>query len=206
LTKDGKYRDLNERPTPVVYSAMSQQYAPAFTLHIRTSPEPKLLIETMRRAFAAVDANMPFFDPRTLAGHIQGATLVQTLGASMLTGFGILALLLATIGLYGVLAFTVSQGTQEFAIRMAVGATPAQVLKMVFKQGLLLTMAGVLIGMGLASGLARLLSSQLLAVTATDPLSYAGAAALCVCVSVIACIVPARRATKVDPLAALRTE
>ena len=205
LTRDGKYRDLNEKPTPVVYSAVSQHYSPGFTLHIRTSSDPKLSIETIRHAYAAIDADLPFFDPHTLAEHIQGARLVQTLGASTLSGFGILALLLSALGLYGVLAFAVSQSIHEFAIRMAVGATPARVLKMVLRQGLLLTMSGVLIGLGLSSAIGRLLSGQLL-IAATDPASYVSAAALCVCVSVIACIVPARRATKVDPLAALRIE
>ena len=164
------------------------------------------MIETIRRAYAAVDANLPFFDPRTLSEHIQGATLVQMIGASMLAGFSVLALLLAATGLYGVLAYAVMQDARALAIRMAVGATPGQLLKMVFRQGLILTVAGVAIGLGLAMGFSGLLSSQLLEVSAADPLTYGAASVVCVCVALIACIVPARRATKVDPLAALGAE
>ena len=206
VAKDGKYRDLNEPPTPVVYSSLKQWYAPVITLHVRTRNNPKLLTETIRREFTAANGQLPFLDPRTMAEHISASTFVQVVGASMLSGFGILALLLAAVGLYGVLSYVVSLRRRELAIRAALGAAPKDVMNLVIKQGMTLVVIGLAIGAAISFGVARLLQSQLLGVEPTDPLTFATVILLLIGVALVATFIPARRAMKVDPLIALRYE
>jgi predicted permease len=206
IAKDGKYRDLNEAPTPVAYSALKQWYAPVITLQVRTTNNPKLLTETVRREFAATNTQLPFLDPRTMSEHISASTFVQVVGASMLSGFGILALLLAAVGLYGVLSYVVSLRTRELAIRAALGAAPNDVMNLVIKQGMTLVVIGLAIGSAMSFVVARLLQSQLLGVEPTDALTFVAVILLLTGVALIAAIIPARRAMKVDPLVALRYE
>jgi len=206
VAKDSKYDDLGETPYPVVYSALSQRYAGAITLHLRTVNEPKVLTEAVRREFAEVNASLPFLDPRTLAEHVSASRFVQFIGASMLSGFGALTLLLAAVGLYGLLSWIVTQRQREFAIRMALGATRANALRLALGQGLRLTFIGLVIGAGLALGAGRLLRSQLLDISPNDPLTILITVLLIAGVAALACSVPAWRATKVDSIAALRRE
>jgi putative ABC transport system permease protein len=206
VAKDGKYRDLNEAPTPVVYSSLKQWYAPVITLHVRAITNPKTLTETVRHAFTATNAQLPFLDPRTMSEHISAATFVHTVGASMLSGFGVLALLLAAVGLYGVLSYIVSLRTRELAIRAALGAAPNDVMRLVIRQGMTLVAVGVAIGLGISLIVARLLQSQLLGVEPTDPLTFVTVISLLTAVALVASFIPARRAMKVDPLVALRYE
>jgi putative ABC transport system permease protein len=206
VAKNSKYRDLDEDPYPVVYSSYRQTYAPAFTLQVRTTNEPRLLAEPVRNTMTTLNANLPFLDPRTLLDHIGAATIVQFIGASMLSVFGSLALALAAVGLYGVLSYIVSQRRREIAIRMAIGAAPRDVLWMILKQGLVLTATGSGIGAGLALAAGRLLGSNVPGVAAADPLTFGVVTLLLGAVAALACYVPARRATKVDPMAALRSE
>lgn len=206
VAKDGKYGYLGEPPTPVVYSSLQQWYAPAVTLHVRTANKPKMLTETARGVFARINANLPFLDPRTMTEHLGASTFGQSFGASMLSAFGALALLIAAVGLYGVLSYVVTQRTHEIAIRIAIGATPRQVMSLILKQGLILTLIGLVVGSGLAMVAGRLLQSQLLGVSASDPLTFIGVALLLVGMALGACFAPARRATKVDPMVALRYE
>jgi putative ABC transport system permease protein len=138
--------------------------------------------------------------------HLGASTFKQLFGASMLSVFGALALLIAAVGLYGVLSYVVTQRTREIAIRIALGATPKQVMSLILKQGLILTLVGLVVGSGLALTAGRLLQSQLLGVSANDPLTFIGVALLLVGMALLACFIPARRATKVDPLVALRYE
>ena len=206
VAKDGKYRDLNEAPTPVVYSAVKQWYAPVITLQVRTTNNPKLLTETVRREFAATNSQLPFLDPRTMSEHISAATFVQVVGASMLSGFGILALLLAAVGLYGVLSYVVGLRKRELAIRAALGAAPKDVVRLVMRQGMTMVGIGLVIGAPISFLVARLLESQLLGVEPTDPVTFVGVIALLTAVALVASFIPARRAMKVDPLIALRYE
>jgi predicted permease len=171
VAKDSKYNDLGETPYPVVYSALSQRYASAITLHLRTVNEPKTLTEVVRREFASVNASLPFLDPRTLDEHISASRFAQFIGATMLSGFGALTLLLAAVGIYGLLSWIVAQRQRELAIRMALGATRGNVLRLALGQGLRLTIIGVVIGAGLAIGAGRLLSRQLLEISPNDPLT-----------------------------------
>jgi predicted permease len=206
VVQDGKYRDLNESPAPLVYYSLRQWYAASFTLHVRTTGSPRALVETLRGTFAATNADLPFLDPRTMTEHMAAATFRQFFGASMLSGFGALALLLVGIGLYGVISYAVTQRTRELAIRMALGAESQDVMRLVLKQGLRLTLVGLVIGSGLAFIAGRLLQSQFLGASANDPLPFVGVIVLLVAVALVACFIPARRATKVDPLVALRYE
>jgi predicted permease len=208
IAKDGKYRDLDETPAPVVYSSLQQWYVPGVTLHVRASGKanPKLLSEPVRGVFAVINANLPFLDPRTMAEHMSASMFRQFFGASILSVLAALALLIAAVGLYGVLSYVVTQRTGEIAIRMALGATPKDVLGLVLKEGLGMTIVGLVIGSLLSLAVGRLLQSQLLGVGANDPLSFAGMAVVLLGVAMGACFVPARRATKVDPMIALRYE
>jgi predicted permease len=206
VARNSAYRDLGEAPYPVVYSAMPQRFEPVTTLHVRTAQEPRLLTETLRREFAAINADLPFLEPRTLAEHISASSFVQFIGASMLSVFGLLALLMSAVGLYGVLAYLVSQRRREIAIRVALGAQSRTVLRMMLTQGLRLIALGQGIGLLAALAAGRLLRSQLPGVKPNDPLTFTVIALLLAAVALLACWIPARRATKVDPMIALRCE
>ena len=206
VAKDGKYRDLNEAPTPVVYSSLKQWHTPVITLQVLTTTNPKSLTESVRREFTTTNSQLPFLDPRTMSEHISAATFVQTVGASMLSGFGILALVLSAVGLYGVLSYVVSLRTRELAIRAALGAAPKEVMSLVLKQGMVLVIVGLAIGSVLSLLVARFLKSQLLGVEPSDPLTIITVVLLLIVVALVASFLPARRAMKVDPLVALRHE
>jgi predicted permease len=206
VAKDSKYRTLDEAPAPVIYWPLQQSYMSGITLHVRTTDPPKMLLETARGVFADINANLPFLEPRTMTEHMSAATFRQSFGAMMLGAFGVLALLIAAVGLYGVLSFAVAQRTKEIAIRMAMGATPRQVMSLVLRQGLFLTLIGIALGSGLALIAGRLLQAQLLGVRASDSLTFVGVTLLLVSMALAASLLPARRATKVDPLVTLRYE
>jgi putative ABC transport system permease protein len=206
VAKDGKYQQLNETPAPLAYYSLRQWYAPSFTLHVRTTGRPRALVETLRPAFAATNADLPFLDPRTMSEHMGAATFRQFFGASMLSVFGALALLLVALGLYGVLSYAVTQRTRELAIRVALGASATDVTRLVVRQGLTMTAVGLVVGTGLALAAGRLLQSYLLGAGETDPLTLVVIPVILVVVSLLACLLPARRATKVDPMVALRYE
>jgi predicted permease len=206
VAKDGKYQQLNETPAPLAYYSLRQWYAPSFTLHVRTTGRPRALVETLRAAFAATNADLPFLDPRTMTEHMGAATFRQFFGASMLSVFGALALMLVALGLYGVLSYAVTQRTRELAIRVALGASATDVTRLVVRQGMTMTAVGLVVGTGLALAAGRLLQSYLLGASEMDPLTLAVIPLILVVVSLLACLVPARRATKVDPMVALRYE
>jgi len=206
VARDGKYQTLDEKPAPLVYYSLRQWYAPSFTLHVRTAGPPRALVETVRGAFAATDPNLPVLDPRTMAEHMGAATFRQFFGASMLSVFGALALLLVAVGLYGVISYSVAQRTRELAIRIALGASAGDVLRLVVKQGLAMTAVGLIFGTALALAAGRLLQSWLLGASDADPLTFVIIPLLLSLVSLAACLVPARRAAKVDPMVALRYE
>ncbi len=206
VAKDSKYRYLSEPPYPVVYSALLQRSETNLTLHIRTAGEPGAITEAVRREFTAVNADLPFLDPRTLLQYISAPNFVQFIGAAMLSSFGALALLLAAIGLFGVLSYLVNQRRREIGIRLALGAEPRHVMRLIFHRGARLLLIGMLVGGGLALAAGRLLRSQLLNVSPSDPLTFAVVALLLALVALLACWIPARRAAKVDPIVALRNE
>jgi putative ABC transport system permease protein len=175
-------------------------------LVVRTSVSPNSLAPAVREAVKEVDPYQPVSAFRTLDEVLGRDTAQRRVGVILLAAFAGLALLLAALGIYGVLAFFVVQHTPEIGVRMALGASPGDMLRMVVGRGMKLTLAGVGLGLAAALALTRLIESQLFGVSATDPLTFAGLALLLAAVALLACLVPARRATKVDPMVALRYE
>ena len=181
-------------------------YFPSSTLVVRTSVDPHGLVPAIREQVLAVDRNQPVYDIKTMDERVAASLETRRFAVVLLGIFGTLALLLAAIGLYGVLAFTVSQRTREIGIHMALGARARDVLGMVIKQGMMLVLFGVVLGVAGAYALTRTMQSLLFEVSTTDPLTFAVVPLLLTVVGFAACYFPARRATKVDPLVALRYE
>jgi putative ABC transport system permease protein len=180
-------------------------YAPR-DLVIRATVEPTGLVAAVRNAVQAVDPNQPLSNIRTMDAVFGEHTQMRQMGMLLLTTFAALALLLAMLGIYGVLSYFVTQHTQEIGVRLALGADGSTIFRMVLKRGLTLAAIGVAIGLAASLALARLLQSLLFEVSPADPTTYAAVAALLVVISAFACALPARRATKVDPMIALRCE
>jgi putative ABC transport system permease protein len=201
-----KYAEVNEVAKPFLFLPLRQNYQPAMTLVARVNGDAAAAFAAIQRTLTQLDSNLPIYDLRTMVDAIGVSLFLQRMAATLLSLFGLLALLLAAIGLYGVMAFAVSQRTREIGIRMALGAGGADVMKMVVGQGMRLVLLGVGLGLGGAGALTRLLKSVLIGVTASDPLSFAVVALLMIAVALLACWIPARRAMKVDPMIALRYE
>jgi putative ABC transport system permease protein len=177
-------------------------YAPR-DLAIRTAIDPLTVVAGVRKEIHEVDPDQPISNVQTMADVVGEETASRELGMTLLTIFAGVALLLSTLGIYGVLAYFVVQHTQEIGVRMALGAQRSDILKLILKKGMTLTVLGVAIGLAAAFALTRLMASLLYGISTTDPLTYAGLAALLLGVAFIACYLPARRATKVDPMVAL---
>jgi len=173
---------------------------------VRTANDPSALSTAIQREILAVDGQLPVSKIRTMDQVVSESTARQNFNMLLLSIFAGMALLLAAIGIYGLMSYTVEQRTQEIGIRMALGAGRGDMLKLIVRQGMLLSGIGVAVGLAAAFGLARVLSSLLFGVKATDPLTYATVAVVLFSVALFACYVPARRATKIDPLIALRYE
>lgn len=206
VARDGKYSRLSEEPRNYAYLPALQNYRPDLVLHVKTDVDPALVLPTVRAAMRGLDPNLPLFDVRTIEQHMLISTFIARMAASMLGGFGILGLLLAAVGLYGVIAFNAAQRTREIGLRMALGAGRPQVVWLVLRDGFALAAAGILAGTGLAFGAGRLVAGQLTGVSGADPVSFAGTAALLAAVAVVACVLPARRASMLSPLTALRRD
>jgi putative ABC transport system permease protein len=176
------------------------------TLLVRANGSPKNLAAAVRHEVHALDNNLPPFNLITLSENVDISLFPARFGALLLGGFGLLALLLATVGIYGVMSYSVSQRTHEIGIRMALGAQANNVLGLVVRQGILLASIGVAVGMGAAFALTRVVKSLLYGVSPTDLGTFAVIALLLILATLLACYIPARRATKVDPLVALRYE
>jgi putative ABC transport system permease protein len=175
-------------------------------LAIRTSGETAGLVGSVRQIIREVDPDQPISNVATMAEVLGTEAAQRRMGMIMLVAFASLALLLASLGIYGVLAYFVTQHTNEIGVRQALGATPRNILFMVLKKGMGLTLIGVAIGLASAFALTRLMSSLLFGVKASDPLTFVAVPLLLTLVALLACYIPARRATKVDPLVALRYE
>jgi putative ABC transport system permease protein len=175
-------------------------------LAIRTAGNPSVLVGAVRQAIREVDPDQPISNVATMSELLGEEAGQRRLGMIMLVAFAILALLLASIGIYGVLAYFVSQHTNEIGVRLALGATPRNILVMVIRRGMILTLLGVAFGLASSIALTRLMSSLLFEVQALDPLTLVTVPILLVLAALLACAIPARRAMKVDPLVALRYE
>jgi putative ABC transport system permease protein len=206
VAADVKYRTLGEAPRFYLYVPLAQEHSPRMTLHVRARPGPAGVAGAVREAIRELDGRLPVAEATTLERAI-GVSLLPQRVASTVTGiFGVLGLLLVGIGVYGVTAFAVSQRTREFGLRMALGARGADVLGLVLRQGMTLALIGIACGLAGAAAATRLLSSLLFGVSATDPWTFAAAAGVLAGIVVLGSLLPAWRATQVDPLRALRYE
>jgi putative ABC transport system permease protein len=206
VVADVKQRSLTAEIIPMAYVSMEQMPMASANLVIRTSGSPLSLVSALRKQVLDLDSNVPLDAVQTMDDMFASQVASQRFNAAMLSGFAGLAVLLAAVGIYGVMAYAVGQRTHEFGIRMALGAERSDVLRMVLKQGLLLAFAGIVVGLIASFALTRLLSARLYGVKATDPLTFILVTTVFVIVALAACWVPARRATRVDPVIALRYE
>lgn len=198
--------NIGEEPQPFAYLPLMQNYSPAATLLVRTSGRPEALISAVRSQVQSLDTNLALTNVQTIDELMSQGLWAPRMGAALLAVFGGLALVLAVIGVYGVLSYSVNQQTREIGIRVAMGAQTGRVLGLVVGQGMRLAAAGLILGLLVAFAAMRFLSSLLFGVSAHDPLTFGGVALILALAAVLACYIPARRATKVDPIIALRYE
>ncbi len=206
VARNGKYYLLGEGPTNFMFLPLRQNYVGEVTLIAQTSARPDSLAAAIRQEVAGLDSELPVYGVKTMPEYLDRLLSGPKSIAVLVGVFGLIALLMSAVGLYGVMSYAVAQRTREIGIRMALGAQTATVFSLVIKQGMRLALVGVTIGLIAAFGLTRLLTSLLYGVSATDPLTFVAIALLLTVVALAACWIPARRATKVDPLVALRTE
>ena len=206
VVADVKHGNLQGPPQPEFYFAQAQMPMSAMTVVIRAAGDTRALQNAVRGVVQSLDKNAPVYSIRTgeeLVGRSVAAPRFNTLLLGLFAG---VALILTAVGLYGVISYSVAQNTQQIGIRVALGAQTGDVFRLIVGQGTLLTLVGVVIGLGAAYGLTRLMSSLLYGVGATDPWTFVGVAVLLMFVAFIACYLPARRATRIDPVVALRYE
>ena len=203
IVGDAKYQTLRSEIAPTVYVPQKEGSA---TFEVRTATNPETIIPVVRSIVSQLDNNLPVFDVKTQSEQIEGSLFQQRLIARLSSFFGGLSLLLACVGLYGLLSYEVSRKTQEIGVRMALGALPSDVFRFIVRQGIALSAVGTVLGILAALGVTRYLASLLYGVRPFDPLTFLAVALLLGLVALAACYVPARRATRVDPMVALRYE
>jgi putative ABC transport system permease protein len=206
VARDGKYWTIGEAPQLFVYSPLSQSYSQTATLVVRSEGDPRPLAAAIRAEVARLDPSLPLFDVKTMGEHMGVSLFPARVAALLLGGFGLLALLLAAMGVYGVVSYSAAQRTREIGIRLALGARARDVLRLVAGRGMALVAAGLVTGLAVAFALTRWMEGVLYGVSATDALTFTLVVLLLAGVALLACLVPARRATKVDPMVALRHE
>lgn len=208
VARDGKYRSITGRTPPYFYLPLAQDYSALQTLQVRTAQAPGSMVTEIERQTHDLAPDLPVFDVETMEQALNNpyGVLDFRLGADVAAALGLLGLILAVVGVYGVVSYAASRRTHEIGIRMALGAQPRDIRGMVFGQGLVIVGTGVLLGLLLAGAAARAISSFLFGIGAYDPLTFSGVAALLAIIALAACYIPARRAAKVDPLVALRYE
>jgi predicted permease len=206
VVKDAKYQSLRERPFPAVYLPYTQRVGYYFDLDVRYSGDPASIIAEVRNAVGQVDHSLPVTYQNTLAQQVEDSMTSQTLIARLSAFFGLLALFLACIGIYGLMSYAVARRTSEIGIRMALGAARSSVLWMVMRESMMMVAIGLAAGLPVALAADRLVSKMLFGLSPTDPLSLAGAALVLLAFTLLASYLPARRAAGVDPMVALRYE
>ena len=204
VVRNAKYRLLNYSPAPCIFLPVFQDYDDALTVHARVAGDPQAFGPRLERSIQELNSDLPVYQLLPLSKSMQMGSVFQRIAATFAGALGLLALTLASVGIYGVVAYTTRQRTHEIGIRMALGARRGHVLILVLRQGLLLTAVGLATGFGLAYAVTPLLRSTLYGVAATDSATYTCVAGLLCVVALIACYIPARRATKVEPVVALR--
>jgi len=210
MVKDSKYYSLSEAPQPYFYMSFDQVHEGSgeggVALYARTNGDARGFVPVLRREMLAIDPNSAGLTAMALSDYISAAWFGPRLGSLLLAVLGVISMLLAGVGLYGVMAYSVSQRTREIGIRMALGADPEGVLWMVLRRGLLLALSGIAAGLAIALAATPQIASLLYRVSPADPVSIAGAALFLIGVAVLASLIPALRATRVDPMVALRQE
>jgi predicted permease len=209
IVADSKYSSINERPLPQLFFPMSRSETSTLRVFAKAVGDPAPMVAEIRNAIRSIDATLPVYDARTLNEHMQIAVFAQRMAADLLGAMGVLALLLAAIGLYGVMAYAVSQRTQELGIRLALGASPGSLLGMVVRQGMTLTTIGLAIGLALALGAFGSIGAVrtlLPGISPLDPITFISVPVVLGLIALLASWIPGRRAGKVDPLVALRYE
>jgi len=208
VVKNSKYHRVTENPQPYFYIPIRQIFRPEYglTFHVRTTGSVNEAIAAVRREAAGIDPGLTIFDAEPMTEYISASLFGAKIAASLLSVLSGLGLLLATIGLYGVMAYSVAQRTSEIGIRVTLGAQPRDIMQMVIRQGMGFAVAGLFVGALVAAALARVVSSVLVAVSPTDPLVYSLAGVFTIIITLIAAAIPAHRALRVDPMEALRFE
>ncbi len=205
VEKDLKYRSLGEKPRPFIYVPMAQRYFQRFSLVVKRAGGPST-VPAVRAIVRQLDANLPVIDAQALTAYVGVGLLPQRLAVSVAGSLGAVGLLLAAIGIYGVIAYAVSRRRREIGLRMALGAQPSDVVRLVLAQGARLAAIGIGVGLLLALGASRLVAGLLYGIGPGDPVTYAVAAVVLAGMTIAACWVPARRAAAVDPMTALRSD
>jgi predicted permease len=206
VLETGKYRSLGEAPAEYMWFSQRELFRTGMTLVARTPADPQAVLQAIQRIVRNTDPNLPVYDVRTMEDHMGIALMPARLGGSVLGMFGILGLLLAAVGIYGVMAYSVAQRKRELGIRVALGADRGVVLKQVLSEGLRLAAIGTVIGLAGAAGAARLVEGLLYNVSALDPAAFIGVPTVLVAVAAFAVYLPARRASRADPMKALKSE
>ena len=204
VARDTKYRNLREQPRKVMYLPLAQSYRSAMNLVVRTSVPPAQMMDSLRASVRAIDAGMPLYDVRTLAQHVDRSLYIDRLRANLIGSLALLALALAAIGIYAVLSYTIAERTREVGVRLALGAQPGAVLRMLLATGARVGIAGIVAGVALSTTLTGLVRTQLYGLSALDPLTLIAACAVLFAVALAATFVPAWRAARIDPVVALR--
>jgi macrolide transport system ATP-binding/permease protein len=206
LVRTVKYQTLGEPPQPIVYFPLKQHYGPAVTMFVRTKGDPNAALGDVRATLQGMDATIPLRNFQSVQTALDQTLGPAKVGAELLGAFGGLALLLAAIGTYGVMSYSVSQRTQEIGIRMALGAQRGDVLSLILRNGMAMVAAGIVAGLLLSIALTNSMNSLLFGIGLFDAASFLGTAAILLIVAMVACYLPARRAMRVDPMVALRYE
>jgi predicted permease len=210
IARDSKYQSVLAKSIPYLYRPLAQSYISIETLQVRTEGEPESMVRSVEEQVHSLAPGLPVFGVETmeqaLNSGLTGGLYVFHLAAYLAAALGVLGLILALVGVYGVISYSTSRRTHEIGIRMALGARPGDIWRIVFRQGLAIVVLGALIGILAALGLTRAMASFLYGVNAHDPLTYLAVTLLISAVTLLACYIPARRATKVDPMEALRYE
>jgi predicted permease len=206
VRKDAKYRNLHESPAPMLYLPLFQSVEGAVTFEVRTAIDPDRVVRAILQAVKATESRLPVSDVKTLTEQIDQSLIQERLVASLSGLFGLLALILAAVGLYGLMTYAVNRRTGEIGIRMALGATRGQISGMVLRETVQLVLIGFGIGIPAAVAAARLIRSELYGLKSDDPITLIIATFTMACIAILATWLPAKRASRVEPMVALRTE
>lgn len=206
VAHNSNYTELHEDPKPFIYMPFLQEYSRSTVVHVRVAGDPAAFAPVLEKTIHELNADLALFDVNTLNSWVEGATTGERIAGTFVGAFGLLALALAAVGIYGVISYTTRQRTREIGIRMALGAGRLNILRMVLNHGLAMLVIGMVIGLAASFALTRFLNSLLFGISTTDALTFISVSLLLCAVALLACYLPARRATQVDPIIALRSE